>query len=336
MARGRTRILLADLAERTDLPIVFMESPRGTADPSLGAFSDVLPEADTVLLLGKKLDFSLKMGKAPLFKKDCRFLLVDYEQGVIDEARSIITEPACLEVAAIGSPLEAARKIFSEMPENSVVDRGWTEEVKSAIAYSPKSWDKGELLKDNGGVHPMAVGRSVRDFMIRQQDAIFVSDGGEFGQWAQAIISAPDRVINGPSGAIGGGVPFALGARCARPGSPIFLTSGDGSFGYHIMEVDTAVRYNFPFVAIVGNDATWNAEYQIQLRDYGEDRLIGCELLPTRYDLLVESLGGFGVHVTSISQLPLALEKALASGLPSCVNVEIQRAHAPTVSRLEK
>ena len=52
MARGRTRILLAELAERTDLPIVFMESPRGTADPSLGAFSDVLPEAATVLLLG--------------------------------------------------------------------------------------------------------------------------------------------------------------------------------------------------------------------------------------------------------------------------------------------
>ena len=102
------------------------------------------------------------------------------------------------------------------------------------------------------------------------------------------------------------------------------------------MEIDTAVRYNLPFVAVIGNDATWNAEYQIQLRDYGEDRLIGCELLPTRYDLLVESLGGFGVHVTSVSQLPLALEKALASGLPSCVNVEIQRAHAPTVSRLKE
>ena len=55
---------------------------------------------------------------------------------------------------------------------------------------------------------------------------------------------------------------------------------GDGTFGFHCAEIDTAVRYGLPFLAVVGNDARWNAEYQIQLRDYGRDRLIGCELLP--------------------------------------------------------
>ena len=37
------------------------------------------------------------------------------------------------------------------------------------------------------------------------------------------------------------------------------------------------MRYGLPFVAVVGNDAAWNAEYQIQLRDYGPDRLFECE-----------------------------------------------------------
>ena len=85
---------------------------------------------------------------------------------------------------------------------------------------------------------------------------------------------------------------------------------------------------------MVGNDAAWNAEYQIQLREYGEDRLYGCELLPTRYDLLAEALGAHGEHVTQEAQLRPALERAAASGRPACVNVEIQRAAAPAVSRL--
>ena len=97
------------------------------------------------------------------------------------------------------------------------------------------------------------------------------------------------------------------------------------------MEIDTAVRHDLPFVAVVGNDAAWNAEYQIQLREYGADRLVGCELLPTRYDKLAEALGGHGEHVTSASQLRPALERAISSGKPACINVQIQRVPAPVV-----
>ena len=95
----------------------------------------------------------------------------------------------------------------------------------------------------------------------------------------------------------------------------------------------TAVRYQLPFVAVVGNDAAWNAEYQIQMRQYGPDRLVGCELLPSRYDQVVSALGGHGEHVAEPGELRPALERAMAAGRPACVNVMIGRNAAPVVRR---
>ncbi len=108
---------------------------------------------------------------------------------------------------------------------------------------------------------------------------------------------------------------------------------GDGTFGFHAAEIDTAVRYSLPFVAVVGNDARWNAEYQIQLKGYGADRLVGCELRPTRYDQVCAAFGGHGELVTEAAQLDAAASRARDSGLPACVNVMIEGAAAPIVRR---
>jgi acetolactate synthase-1/2/3 large subunit len=91
------------------------------------------------------------------------------------------------------------------------------------------------------------------------------------------------------------------------------------------------VRRGLPFVAVLGNDARWNAESQIQLRDYGANRMHGCELSPARYDLVVAALGGHGEHVETADALPAAIERALASGKPSCVNVMIESIAAPAI-----
>ncbi|MCZ6634694.1 MAG: thiamine pyrophosphate-dependent enzyme, partial [bacterium] len=92
---------------------------------------------------------------------------------------------------------------------------------------------------------------------------------------------------------------------------------------------DTAVRYDLPIVVLVGNDAKWNAEYQIQVKTYGVDRTVGCELLPTRYDEVARALGGHGEFVERPEDLTPALERSVASGLPACVNIAIQGADAP-------
>ena len=108
---------------------------------------------------------------------------------------------------------------------------------------------------------------------------------------------------------------------------------GDGTFGFHMAEMDTAARYNVPLTVLVCNDAKWNAEYQIQLRDFGANRLIGCELNPTRY---AEVCAPFGVHaeeVGSAAELDAALLRALAAPGPALVNIALDGHSAPSIQR---
>ena len=160
-----------------------------------------------------------------------------------------------------------------------------------------------------------------------------VVDGGEFGQWVQSCVSAEKRMINGPSAAIGPAIPLAIAAQHANPNGRVIAVLGDGTAGFHLSEFDTAVRSQAPIVAIVGNDARWNAEYQIQLNDYGPDRTYGCELLPTRYDEVAEGFGCFGADVDTEDKLRTALKEALASGKPACLNVSLEGHAAPVVSK---
>jgi acetolactate synthase I/II/III large subunit len=105
---------------------------------------------------------------------------------------------------------------------------------------------------------------------------------------------------------------------------------GDGTFGFHAFELDTALRCAAPIVVVIGNDARWNAEHTLQLRHYGAGRAVGCELLPARYDLVAAALGGHGELVERAEDLEPALTRALAAGRPACVNVMIEGLPAPT------
>jgi acetolactate synthase-1/2/3 large subunit len=86
-------------------------------------------------------------------------------------------------------------------------------------------------------------------------------------------------------------------------------------------------------VAVVGNDARWNAEHQIQLRDYGPERLIGCTLLPTRYDAVAQAFGAHGECVGDADAMAPAIHRALERGMPACLNVMIEGAPAPQIQR---
>ena len=108
---------------------------------------------------------------------------------------------------------------------------------------------------------------------------------------------------------------------------------GDGTFGFHGLELDTAVRFRLPIVAIVGNDAGWAAERHRQRQVYGEDRLVASDLLPTRYDRVAEALGCHAEHVERPDQLRPALERAFNSGKPACINVAIASIPSPSATQ---
>jgi acetolactate synthase-1/2/3 large subunit len=296
-ARGRA--VLRQIEEVTRVPAIVMESPRGVNDPCLGLLAEVLAAADVVVLAGKRRDFTLRFGAA--FAKDCKVIEID----------------------GLANHRPAAGKTWP--------GSAWQDEVRSAIAFRPAAW-KGLASKPGGPLHPVEIGREVQKLLI-SPDSVLVADGGEFGQWAQATVSAPHRVINGVAGSIGAALPFAAAAKLALPGSSVVAMLGDGTFGFHSSEIDTAVRHGLPYVAVVGNDACWNAEYQIQLRSFGPARAHGLDLLPTRYDRVAEGFGAHGEHVERPAELAPALQRAARAGRAACVNVVIERLPAPVFRR---
>ncbi len=330
--RGREQLRRLEAA--IAVPVIGMESPRGVNDPSLGAFAQMLAQADCVLLLGKRCDFTLKFGQLPVFAADSVVLQVDAEQAEIERTRRAVgARLSDAHVADAFAAIEALAACAVEQRDAASPSRAaWLLEVHSAIAWRPAEWD-GMASNERDRLHPVQACRPLQPLLDAHPDSVLVSDGGEIGQWAQACLSAPNRVINGVAGSIGAGLPFALAARAAKPDAPVVAVMGDGTFGFHVAEIDTAVRHALPFVAVVGNDARWNAEYQIQLKDYGADRLVGCELRPTRYDQVCAAFGGHGEQVTEAAQLGPAAARAQASGLPACLNVMIEGVAAPVIRR---
>jgi acetolactate synthase-1/2/3 large subunit len=280
------------------------------------------------VLLGKPHDFTLRFAEPPFVDPACRFIAIDPDRAMLDRVRG--EKGARLMLSTIAEPHAAARAL-SEMAHRSDRRLDWFQEVGTALAYRPPEWDAPRPR--DAKVHPIDLCRAIQPLLAGDQEAVFVCDGGEIGQWAQALLESPRRLINGVAGSIGSAIPFALTARLFEFRAPVIAVMGDGTFGFHMAEFDTAVRHDLPFVAVVGNDATWNAEYQIQLRSYGEARAQGCDLLPSRYDKVVEALGGHGEFVERIDDLAPALDRALASGKPACVNVMIERVGAPVIRR---
>src|SRR5438309_1469398 len=165
-------------------------------------------------------------------------------------------------------------------------------------------------------------------------DPMFVADGGNWVAIAAKVIrlQKPGRWLDpGPLGCLGVGAPFALAGKLLHPSRPIFVIQGDGSFGLNGMDFETAVRFDLPMVCVVGNDASWGQIRLPQLEFFGPEKSPATLLAPTRYDTVVEALGGYGEHVEDPAQIRPALERAVASATVACVNVMLDP-EAPATS----
>lgn len=322
--RGRARPAWDALSASLQAPVIAMESPRGLRDPSIGAAAQAIAQADVVVLAGKRLDFTLGFGKPGVFAADASVVVIDPEAAMLERARRLLGPRLSLAIQADPS---AALQALAQRQAPTAPRHAWRQQVAQALASREQARP---VTPPAGTIGSRQLCEQVQAVLAQAHEPILVCDGGEFGQWAQAFCHAPVRLINGVSGAIGGGICYAIAAKIARPQATVVVLMGDGTSGFHFMEFDTAVRENAPFVAVIGNDDRWNAEHLIQLRDYGEDRLIGCALAPSsRYESAAAALGALGCLVSEPDRLAPALQAAVQSPTPACVNVRISSQPAP-------
>jgi acetolactate synthase-1/2/3 large subunit len=327
LANPSGRDLLQRIEAALQIPTAIMDSPRGFNDATLGAFADAIRRADLIVLLGKAFDFTLRFGTSPSVDPTCRWVVIDPEAALVDRAGA--EKRDLLAFGCVADARAAGEALIRRATAKS--DAGWLADVRTLFGNRPAGWAT-LVSKTLGKLHPIEVFRALKPHVAQHPDTVLICDGGEFAQWGQSVLPVvPRRMINGVGGSIGSSLPMACAARVIEPDAPVFVVLGDGTFGFHMAEFETAVRCNLPFVAVVGTDARWNAEYNLQVRDYGPNRTFGCELLPTRYDLVVAALGGHGELVQSADELPGAIERSVASGKPACINVMIESIPAPLV-----
>ena len=196
----------------------------------------------------------------------------------------------------------------------------WIAELRAA-EDAARERERVELLDERAPLHPMRVYGELRALLDR--DAIVVGDGGDFVSYAGRMIDsyAPGCWLDpGPFGCLGSGPGYALAAKLAHPDRQVVLLLGDGAFGFSGMEFDTLARHGVAVVGVVGNNGIWGLEKHPMELIYGYS--VAAELRPeTRYDAVVEALGGHGELVRSPAELRPALERAFAAGHPALVNV---------------
>ena len=320
---------LTALETKLQAPVLVMESPRGLNDPSLGAVKSLAAEADLVISLGKPVDFTLGFGSSKRFDPACRWLLMLADETSASQSAQNLAGRA-VEITQL-SP-QHGLDLLSGLQAGGADRAAWCSKAADAIARRPFDRPTAALAGKPDSLslcHKLDL--LLQDDGLKQQrKVIAVSDGGEFGQWVQAMLKPDIRLINGVSGAIGGSLGYAMAAQLVCPDHITLALMGDGTVGFHFAEFETAAREQIPVIAIIGNDACWNAEVQIQKREFGPSRVFGCELSEARYDLAAAALGCHGEFVEDLTELEAALRRSIESGKPACINIRMDGLEAPT------
>ncbi len=295
----------------------------GYADGALNkAVHSIFKEADVVLVLGKRIDYRLALGGPRLFSPGVKFIQVDIHPQELGHARRL-EQAICADVkSTLQAMLPAAGKTAWKpraawVKRQSTLRQSWSAEL-SAIAAA----------NTTGPIHPAAFFAELAK--VLPSDVLYAWDGGDFIHWGRATLPAntPGGWLRlGPLGTIGSALPNSITLQMANPNAPVVMITGDGSLGFYIAELDTLVRYGLPVVIIVGNDAGWGLERELQGEMCGST--VACELRATRYDLVMKGFGGEGENITKLSEVGPAVQRALAARKPYLLNVNVRGARSP-------
>jgi acetolactate synthase-1/2/3 large subunit len=315
-ARGEEE--LQRLAETLGIPVFLNGMGRGCipADHELcfsRARGKALKEADVALVVGVPLDFRLGFGGS--FGEETKIIWLDEAPNELTANR----RPELELVGGIASTLAAMHTGEGGAGARQKTS-AWVDGL-TAVEEEKRAGEVAELTDDRAPLHPLRIYGELAQMLDR--NAIVIGDGGDFVSYAGRVVNTYEPgcwMDPGPYGCLGAGPGQAIGAKTAHPDRQVVCLLGDGAFGFSGLEWDTMVRHNLPVVGIIGNNGIWALEYHPMRFLYGYQ--VAAELRPaTRYDEVVQALGGHGELVRHPSELQPALERAFASGKPALVNV---------------
>ena len=304
---------LRQFVERTGIPFYTSPMSRGLLpdDHEMSfpaARSGAFRQADVVLVVGTRFNWMITFGNriAPTSK----IIQIDIHGAELGHNRSI-------EIGIEGDAKAVLKQMIDEVGRSgfeSKAESKWIETLRQA------DLDRRERVaplenSEQRPIHPLRLCKELRDVMDR--DAIIAVDGNEilhYGRQSVPTYFPGHRLNSGPSGCMGVGLPYAIGAKIAKPEKQVVALHGDGSLGMNIQDFDTAVRHNLPIVIVVSNNEGWTARVE-------GIRKPGRELGFTRFDKVAEALGGYGELVEDPNDIRPALERAFDAGVPAIVNV---------------
>jgi acetolactate synthase I/II/III large subunit len=316
---------LARFADAAGAPVFMNGAGRGClpAEHPL-AFSQArgfaLGQADVGLVLGAPLDFRLGYGRPPTFAEDARVCMVDCDPEELGRNRPLV-------VGITGHLARVLDQLTAALPAGLPARAAdWRARVGDKEREARERLDAQCAADDIPVSHYRWAAEIARHVT---PETIVVGDGGDVVGCASKIVRLhrPGQWLDpGPFGCLGVGPPFAIAAKLLHPDRRILLIAGDGALGLNGMELETAIRFKLPMTCIVGNDGGWGQIRNPQLSFFGADRAVATSLPNTRFDLMVEALGGRGALVREPKEIGPALERALNSDDVWCINVVLDPA----------
>jgi acetolactate synthase-1/2/3 large subunit len=278
-------------------------------------------EADLIIIVGTPFDF--RMGYGRRLSPTAKVVQIDLDYRTVGKNRDIdlgIVGDAGAVLAAVTQA--ASGRVTAGLNADAAARKAWAEELRAVedAAYQKRL---PRQHSDACPIDPYRLVHEINEFLT--EDSIYIGDGGDIVTFSGQVVQpkAPGHWMDpGPLGTLGVGVPFVLAAKHARPDKEIVCLFGDGAFSLTGWDFETLVRYNLPFVGIVGNNSSMNQIRYGQIQKYGEDRgRVGNTLGNVHYDKFAQMLGGYGEEVRDPADIGPALRRARESGKPSLINV---------------
>jgi acetolactate synthase-1/2/3 large subunit len=313
---GHGEDALKELVETLRIPVFLNGLARGCVPADHELFfsrtrSQALKGADVALVMGVPMDFRLGFGGA--FGDETEIVVIDTAEPARPHPRAVAAE--CY--GALAATLSDLRVAAGA---KALASEPWIAQLRAAEAERREA-ERVELDDERVPLHPMRLYRELGEVIDR--DAIVIGDGGDFVSYAGKMIDSyrPGCWLDpGPFGCLGTGTGYALAAKLAHPDRQVVLLLGDGAFGFSGMEFDTLARHGVNVVGVMGNNGIWALEKHPMEFLYGYS--VAADRRPgTRYDQVVEALGGYGELVERPGDVAGALERAFSAQKPALVNV---------------